>query len=226
MNVTRIGILGAGKVGVVLAQLAVKAGYDVSIAGSGSPDKIRLSMRILVPKATVGTSDDVIQQSDIVILALPLGKYTTIPVEHISGKLVIDSMNYWWEVDGIRDDLTDPRTSSSETIQSYLREARVVKALNHMGYHNLHDETRPTGANGRRAIALAGNNADDVETVAGIIDRLGFDPLPLGNLAEGIRLEPGSLAFGANVSRSELAQLIDNFYETPRGAEVRASRGN
>lgn len=226
MNVRRIGILGAGKVGVVLAQLAAKAGYDVSIAGSGSPDKIRLSMSVLVPRATVGTDDEVIQQSDVIILALPLSKYATIPVEHTVDKLVIDSMNYWWEVDGIRDDLTDPRTSSSETVQSYLREARVVKAFNHMGYHNLHDETRPTGADGRKAIALAGNNAEDIEIVAGIIDRLGFDPLPIGNLAEGIRLEPGSLAFGANVSKSELAELIDNFYETPRGHEVRAARGN
>jgi predicted dinucleotide-binding enzyme len=219
-----VAVLGAGKLGTVLGRLLVGTGHRVLVAGSGDPDRIRLILSVVAPGTEAVRADDAVDQADVVVLALPLGRLDTVPVERLRGKVVIDAMNHWWEVDGHRPDLEDGRVSTSALVQQHLPGATVVKAFNHMGYHDLDAGARPVGDPERKAIAVAGDDEPAVAAVAALVEELGFDAVAAGSLSDSVALEPHAEAFGANVPAPELVALVERFPTTDRGRAVAAAR--
>ena len=68
----RIGIIGAGRLGTVIARQALAADYQVSIANSKKdPTSLHFILSVLLPDAEPATVQKVVEQSDIVILAIP-----------------------------------------------------------------------------------------------------------------------------------------------------------
>jgi len=207
-NEGTVGVVGFGKVGTVLARLAHDAGYRVLAAGSQDPAAIALTAEVLAPGVRTGWTSDVVTAADVVILAIPLSAYRTLPVARFAGKVVVDAMNHWHEVDGPREDWLDPHVSTSELLQEALSGARLVKGFNHLGYHDLDERARPADAPDRVAVALASDDAEAAAEVAGLVDAMGFDAVHLGPLALGRSLEPGNPAFGAVLPAQELRDLL------------------
>jgi predicted dinucleotide-binding enzyme len=194
---SRLAVLGAGHVGPVIARLAIKAGYPVAIATSGDPEDIALITELIIPGAQPRWASDAVADADIVVLAIPLHRFGDIDPTLLDGKLVVDAMNYWPASDGVLSAFE--HGGSSEIVARRLTGSTVVKALNHIGYHELEDRARPAGAPGRPAAAAA---------IAGLLDRIGYDPVRLESLRAGRVLQPGGPVFGVVLTLPEFERAV------------------
>ncbi|MCW2919844.1 MAG: oxidoreductase [Actinomycetia bacterium] len=204
----RIAVLGAGHVGPVIARVALDAGFPVSIAASGDPEKIALIAQFLAPGAEPRWAAEAVEDADIVVLAIPLHKFATFDPALVAGKLVIDTMNYWPPIDGVREMFEDRRYGSSEIVAHRLPRSTIVKTFNHIGYHELDDERRPAGSPQRRALGVAGDDPGAVDVVADVVERIGYDAVRLDSLSAGRLLQPGGPVFGVSLSPSEFERAV------------------
>jgi len=154
-----IGIIGTGMIGGQLARLSVAAGFNVILSNSRSPDSIKDLVGELGERARAATPPDAARASDLVVAAIPFGVYTKLPAEALVGKIVIDTMNYYPERDGIMREVKTDTISTSELVQRHLSESSVVKALNNMDYIRLFTCGRPKGSPERSAIPAAGDKS-------------------------------------------------------------------
>jgi predicted dinucleotide-binding enzyme len=203
---SRLAVLGAGHVGPVIARLAIRAGYPVAIATSGDPEDIALITDLIVPGARPRWVADAVADADVVVLAIPLHRFLDLDPGLLNGKLVVDAMNYWPASDGVLEPFTGG--GSSEIVAGRLAGATVVKALNHIGYHELEDRARPAGVPGRRAAGVAGDDPVAVAAIAGLVDKLGYDPVRFESLRAGRVLQPGGPVFGAVLTLPEFGRAV------------------
>jgi predicted dinucleotide-binding enzyme len=205
---SRLGVVGAGKIGTAIARAAIAGGYDVAISGSGAADRIELIVDVLAPGAHAVTTDEVVRHAGLIILAVPMHRFRSIPHDLFAGKILVDAMNYWEEIDGVDEELATAPKGTSVVVQEHFPSSRVVKGLNQLGYFKFDQGRRPPGAPDRLAIAAAGDDPAAVAAVMGLIDRLGFDAVDAGSLDVGVALQPNGPVFGAAHRAHELTDLL------------------
>jgi predicted dinucleotide-binding enzyme len=205
---SRLGIVGAGKIGTAIARAAVAGGYDVAISSSGAADRIELIVEVLALGAHAVTTDEVVRHAELIILAVPMHRFRTIPHDLFAGKILVDAMNYWEEIDGVDEELATAPKGTSVVVQEQFPSSRVVKSLNHLGYFKFEQGRRPRGAPDRLAMAAAGNDPTAVAAVKRLIDRLGFDAVDAGSLDAGVALQPNGPVFGKAHRAGELSNLL------------------
>ncbi|MGP3949506.1 NADPH-dependent F420 reductase [Streptomyces sp. 7N604] len=205
----KIGIIGAGNIGSQIARLAVAQGHDVVISNSRGPETLpRQLFAELGDKLTGATAREAAEAGEIVLVAIPLKNYAQVPVEPLAGKVVIDANNYYPQRDGQIPELDDESTTTAELLQAHLPESRVVKGFNHIMAADLTADAQPAGADKRRALIVAGDDPEARKVVADLIDSFGFDPVDIGPLAEGWRIQRDTPGYVKRLTAPELRQQL------------------
>ena len=201
---TTIGFIGSGRIGSQLARLSIANGYDVVMSNSRGPETLSALVKELGPRARAATPREAGAAGDIVVVTVPLKNYRDVPVEPLAGKIVIDTNNYYPQRDGHIPELDDESTTTAELLQAHLPQSKVVKAFNHIYAADLTAHRLPPGTKDRRALVIAGDDAEAKSTVARLIDLFGFDVVDAGPLAEGWRIQRDTPGYGPRRTADEL----------------------
>jgi len=189
----KIGVVGAGKVGEVLANGFLKHGYEV-MRGSRDPAKLADWKKGAGAKASTGTFADTARFGEAVVLAVK-GSAAESAVDlcgpaNLAGKTVMDTSNPIAEgppVHGVLRFFTDLDESLMERLQRRAPQAHFVKCFSCVGNDYMVDPKFPGGP---PTMFICGNHEDARAEVKAILTEFGWDISDIG-MAEAARaIEP------------------------------------
>jgi predicted dinucleotide-binding enzyme len=208
----KIGIIGAGNIGANAARLFAKAGHEIAISNSRGPETLRDLVAELGPRARAASVEDAANFGEVVFISIPFGKYKQLPADAFQGKIVIDSNNYYPQRDGTFIELEEGKATSSELLSDYLVGARIVKGFNTIWVEHLKsqgDTNSPPRE--RRAIFIAGDDAEAKKVVARLIDDIGFAAVDTGSLRDGgKRQQPGTAIYNRTLTAREAVRILND----------------
>ncbi|MBA3896960.1 MAG: NAD(P)-binding domain-containing protein [Sphingomonadaceae bacterium] len=202
----KIGIIGAGFIGRAVARLAVAHGHDVMLSNSRHPRTLTSTM--ISVGCQVGTTADAARIGDIGLLAVPFFAIPDLDPAMLDGKVVMDACNYYPGRDESIAGLDSGETTTSEIVQRHFAGAKVVKAWNAILERDIDPDARPRGAPDRRALPIAGDDADAKAIVAALFDEFGYDIVDAGPLREGWRFERARPAYCVRLEKDALAAKL------------------
>lgn len=207
----KIGIIGAGQIGGVLARRFRELGHDVKIANSRGPQTLADlehatgAIAVTVPEAVIDVALVIVTIPEARVPDLPPGLFDAVPEDVV----VVDTGNYYpRERDGRIASIEEGVTESQWVAQQLGRP--VVKAFNtiyadHLGRAGVHATSR-----GRTALPVAGDDPNAKAAVLKLIDQLGFDGVDAGTLAESWRQQPGTPVYTTDCDLEGVRQgLLD-----------------
>ncbi|SAK88835.1 prephenate dehydrogenase [Caballeronia fortuita] len=196
----KIGIIGAGNIGSVLALRFGEKGHDVLIANSRGPASLADVERETGAKAV--EARDAVEDADVIVVTIPEAKVPNLPKDLFAGVpasvVVIDTGNYYPQQRDGRIGGIESGTPESRWVEQQIGRP-VVKAFNNIYADHLRNFGKPAGTAGRIALPVAGDDAKAKAVVMKLVDEIGFDPVDAGTIDDSWRQQPASPVYTADL---------------------------
>jgi 8-hydroxy-5-deazaflavin:NADPH oxidoreductase len=220
----RIGVIGAGSMGAILARHFATLGHQVSIANSRGPESLT------AVAAEIGARPvsvvDAAKAGELVVIAIPTKAVGDLPralFANVPGSvIVIDIGNYHPELRDGRIDVIDRGMLDSQWVAQQIGRP-VIKAFNNIFAKSLLEKGLPRGTKGRIALPVAGDSWDAKAAVLRLVDDLGFDPVDGGDLDNSWRQQPGTPAYCQDLETAALRRALTEA-DRSRIADCRAEQ--
>jgi predicted dinucleotide-binding enzyme len=188
----KIGVLGSGDVGKILAGGFLKHGHDVMIGtrtSSSLADWVKQN-----PKGRVGGFADTAKFAEMVVLAVKgtvaSDALRAAGAANLAGKTVMDATNPIADappVNGVLKFFTNLDESLMERLQREFPNARFVKAFNSVGNSLM---VNPQFSGGKPTMFICGNDEAAKRTVRSILDQFGWETADMGKAEAARAIEP------------------------------------
>lgn len=190
----KIGVIGSGAVGRVLATAFLKEGHQVTL-GSRNPNKDEVVKWLAEnPDGQAGDFAATASFGELLVLATK-GSVTMNAIElsgkqNLAGKVIIDATNPIAEkppVNGVLSFFTTTEESFMEQLQKDVPEAKFVKAFNSVGNALMY---KPDFQGQKPTMFICGNDAGAKQKVAEILERFGWESEDMGTVEAARAIEP------------------------------------
>jgi len=190
----KIGILGSGIVGQVLAKAFKSEGHEVGLGTRNISKEEVVKFKKDNPGIRIGTFEAIAMNSDLLVLAVKGDAAEEVIKlaghKNFSNKTVIDTTNPIAPaapVNGVLKYFTDINSSLLEKLQIILPEANFVKAFSSVGNAVMY---KPHYTEGKPTMFICGNDDASKKTVTNILTAFGWETEDMGKAEAARAIEP------------------------------------